>query len=48
MDIRVAIKAFVICQSKKVLILLTRGEIPRLHRLLSKYLNRRRANQGHT
>ena len=41
-----AAKVFAICQFEKMLIPPARNEIPRLHRLLSGYLNGKKANQG--
>ncbi len=41
-------KAFVVCQPEKVLIPLRKDTISRLHCFSSRYLNGRRANQGHT
>ncbi len=46
MDAGSAVKAFVVCQPKKVLISPKRGEIPRLYCLLSRHPNGRKRNQG--
>ncbi len=48
MGARAVVKAFVICQPEKVSIPSERGEIPRLHRLSSRYPNGRRITQGRT
>ena len=47
MDTGAITKAFAICQSEKVSISLIEGEILKLHHLLSRYLIKNRANQGH-
>ena len=44
MSIEAVAKIFVICQPEKVLILPKRSEILRLHCLLSRYPDRKRAN----
>ena len=45
-DVRVVAKTFVIRQSEKVVISLEKDVISRLHCLSSRYLDRRKANQG--
>ncbi len=48
MDLKVAVKAFILFQLEKVLFPLGRDEIARLYYLLSRYLDRKRINQRHT
>ena len=44
-DIRVIMKAFIVCQSQKMLISVKKCEILRLYYLSSRYSNKKRANQ---
>ncbi len=48
MGARAAAKTIVICQPKKMSILLGRGEIPRLHCVSSRHPNGKETNQGRT
>ncbi len=48
MGVGATTEAFIVYQPEKVSIPLRRGEISRLHRLSSRYLNRRRRNEGRT
>ncbi len=47
MGIESAVKTLVVCQSQEVSIPPRQGEVPRLYRLLSRHLNKRRVNQGY-
>ena len=46
MDTGLIIEAVVICQSQKILVLLEKNEVFKLHCLLSKYLTRKKVNQS--